>query len=82
MILAESRICTALSSSRMFPSEDCSVSRILSSISFSCFLLAADCRMRAVLSPSRSGLRGGDEVGSSDGSSSSPTFSSSSGFPN
>lgn len=56
MIFAESRIWMALSSSRMFPPEDCSVSRILSSISFSCLLLAADCRIRAFLSSSSSGL--------------------------
>lgn len=40
-ILDESKICIAVSSSRMFPSEADRVCRILSSISFSCFLLAA-----------------------------------------
>lgn len=56
MIFAESRICIALSSSSMFPSEDCRVSRILSSISFNCLLLSADCRINAFLSSSSSGL--------------------------
>lgn len=56
MILAASSIWMALSSSRMFPSEDCRVSRIWSSISLSCFLLAADWRIRAFLSSSNSGL--------------------------
>lgn len=40
--LAESKILIALSSSKMFPSEDDNVSKIFFSISFSCFLLAAD----------------------------------------
>ena len=52
----ESRIWMAVSSSRMLPSEADSVSRILSSISFSCFLLAADCSISALLSSSSSGL--------------------------
>ena len=56
MSLAESKTLMALSSSRMFPSDDSSVSRIWSSISFSCFLLVADCRIRAFLSSSSSGL--------------------------
>lgn len=56
MIFAESRIWTALSSSRMFPSDDCRVSKIWSSISLSCLLLAADCRIKAFLSSSSSGL--------------------------
>lgn len=57
--LEESRIWMAVSSSRIFPSDEERVSRILSSISFSCFLLVADCRMRALLSSSSSGLWGG-----------------------
>ena len=61
--LEESRICMAVSSSRMFPSEVERVSRILSSISFSCFLLAADCTMRAFLSSSSSGLGEGGREG-------------------
>lgn len=55
--LDESRIWMAVSSSRMFPSEADRVSSILSSISFSCFLLAALCTMRVFLSSSSSGLQ-------------------------
>lgn len=55
--LAESKIVIALSSSKIFPSEDCNVSKILFSISFSCFLLAADWRIRRFLSSSNSGLK-------------------------
>lgn len=47
----------ALSSSKIFPSEDERVSRILSSVSFSCLLFAADCKMSAFLSSSSSGLQ-------------------------
>jgi hypothetical protein len=42
IILAESNTLIALSSSKIFPSEDDNVSKIFVSISFSCFLLAAD----------------------------------------
>ena len=49
----------AVSSSKMFPSDEERVSRILSSISFSCFLLVADWRIRALLSSSSSGLQRG-----------------------
>ena len=56
--LEESRIWIADSSSKMFPSDEDSVSRILSSISFSCFLLAALCTINAFLSSSNSGLFG------------------------
>ena len=55
--LDESNIWMAVSSSKMFPSEDESVSRILSSISLSCFLFAALCSINACLSSSRSGLK-------------------------
>lgn len=57
IILAESKTLIALSSSKMFPSEDDSVSKIFFSISFSCFLLAADWRIRAFRSSSNSGLK-------------------------
>ena len=50
----------ALSSSRMLPSDADRVCRILSSISFSCFLLAALVTIRACRSSSSSGLWGRD----------------------
>ena len=46
----------AVSSSKILPSEEDNVSRILSSISFSCFLFAALWTIRACRSSSRSGL--------------------------
>lgn len=55
--LEESKIWMADSSSKIFPSDEESVSRILSSISLSCFLFAALCTISACLSSSRSGLK-------------------------
>ena len=55
-ILDVSRNWMAVSSSRMFPSDDDRVYRILSSISFSCFLLLALVMIRAWRSVSSSGL--------------------------
>ena len=56
--LEESSTWMALSSSRMLPSEAERVCRILSSISFSCFLLAALVTISACRSSSSSGLFG------------------------
>ena len=53
----ESRILIADSSSKMLPSDEERVSRILSSISFSCFLFDALWTINACLSSSNSGLK-------------------------
>ena len=55
-VLEEERILMAVSSSRMFPCEVESTSRILSSISFSCFLFSALSRMSWFFFSSSSGF--------------------------